>query len=356
MAIQISKPYLPPLEKYSIYLRNIWESSWVTSATLVHELEKGLKNYLDVKHLFFVCNGTTALQIAVKAFCTEGKIITTPFSYVATSSSIAWVGCKPVFVDIEEKTLNIDANKIEDAITKDTTAILATNIYGIPCDVEKIRSIANKHKLKVIYDNAHGFGAKYKGRSLASYGDISTLSFHATKLFHTIEGGALVTSDDKLAHKISYMRNFGHKGHEDYWGLGINAKNSELHAAMGLCILPKVNSFIAERKRICKWYDELLMNKTITLIRPTIAKDTKYNYSFYPILLPSEKNLLKIKKRLENNQIYPRRYFYPSLSSLNYVEKCNTPIANDIAKRILCLPLYQGLSKKAVKRIAGLIV
>jgi len=355
--INATRTYLPPLSEYDRYLKKIWRNGRVTNnGELVQELEKKLKKYLGVKHLFLVNNGTTALQIAIKALDLKGEIITTPFSFVATTASIAWIGCKPVFVDIDPKTLTIDADKIKNAITKNTEGILATHIYGIPCNVEKIKEIARKYKLKVIYDNAQGFDALYKGKSLASYGDISILSFHATKIFHTIEGGALVTADDKLAHKILYIRNHGIKDEESFWGLGINGKQSELHAAMGLCILPKVKKNIAERKKISKWYDVHLLKEIESLQKPVIPLKTKYNYAYYPILFPIQKMLLKAKELLNKKQIFPRRYFYPALSSLKYVQKSSTSVADDVSKRVLCLPLHQGLTKKEVKQISSLIV
>ena len=231
---------------------------------LVQKLEHELTTYLNIDHLFFVSNGTIALQIAIKALDLNGEIITTPFSYVATTSTIVWESCAPVFVDIDPQTLCIDPNLIEAAITEETSAILATHVYGIPCAVEQIEAIAKKHNLKVIYDAAHTFGVKYKGKSLSWYGDISTLSFHATKLFHTVEGGAIITHDSQLAHKISYMRNFGHNKCEGFWGLGINGKNSEFHAAMGLCVLPHLGEIIAARKQVFAWYDELITGLPLT--------------------------------------------------------------------------------------------
>jgi len=353
--INVTKTYLPPLEEYQQYLNRIWEAGWVTNnGQFVKELEQKLKSYLGVKHLFLVANGTMGLQIALKALDLKGEIITTPLSFVATTSCMVWQNCKPVFVDIDKETLTLNAENIEAAITEDTTAILATHIYGIPCAVNKIAAIAEKNNLKVIYDNAHGFGIKHQGKSLSAFGDISVLSMHATKLFHTIEGGALITEDDEVAHKISYMRNFGLKGHEDWWGLGVNGKQSELHAAMGLCILPKVNDFIEERKKITTQYDELLLRHP-SLTRPRMPEETTYNYIYYPILFSSEHQLLKAKKRLEDNKVFPRRYF-PSLSNLPYISKPDTPIADDVAKRVLCLPLYQGLSKEIIVKIAVLII
>lgn len=352
--IPVTKSFMPPIEEYIEYLERIWDSNQLTNnGQFVQELETKLKEYLGVKHLFFVSNGTIALQIAIKALDLRGEIITTPFSYVATTSSIVWEGCQPVFVDIDPKTLCIDPDLIEEAITEKTTGILPTHVYGIPCDVEKIQRIAQKHGLKVIYDAAHTFGVKYKGMSLVSYGDVSTLSFHATKLFHTVEGGAIITNDDDLAHRISYMRNFGHKSQEEFWGLGINGKNSEFHAAMGLCNLPHIPEIMAARKQVCELYDELLAGSGLT--RPVIPEGTEYNFAYYPVLFPSEDSLLQARDRLNEIQIYPRRYFYPSLNNLPYVKQYSFPIAEVASPCVLCLPLYLGLNQDEVRLICRVI-
>ena len=356
MMIPVTKSFLPPMEEYLTYIKQIWESDTLTNnGPLVKSLEAKLKDYLGVRHLFFVSNGTIAIQIAVRALDLRGEIITTPFSYVATTSSIVWEGCVPVYVDIDPNTLCINPELIEAAITPQTAAILATHVFGIPCAVEKIQAIAKKHGLNVIYDAAHAFGANYLGRSLAGYGDVSTLSFHATKLFHTVEGGAVITDDDEIAHRIGYMRNFGHKGQEDFWGLGINGKNSEFHAAMGLCNLPYVKEIIAARKQVCVWYDELLADSDLT--RPQIPDGTEYNYAYYPVLFPSEEALLSAKDALNAQQIYPRRYFYPSLDTLPYVEtnKSHNPHSTHVSSRVLCLPLYPELSREIVTTITSTI-
>jgi len=352
--ITVTKTYLPPIKEYIRLLRSIWINGQITNnGQLVQKLENELKKYLGVKHLFFVTNATIGLQIAIKALGLKKEIITTPFSYVATTSSIVWENCKPVFVDINPKTLNIDGDKIETKINENTEAILTTHVYGNPCNIEKIKEIAKKHKLKVIYDAAHTFGVRYKGKSVVSYGDISVLSFHATKIFHTVEGGAVITNNDKIAHKISYMRNFGHKGEEDFFGLGINGKNSEFHAAMGLCILPKVHKIIQKHEKISNLYDNLLIKTKV--IKPKIQKQTQYNYAYYPILFPSEAKLLKVRKALNKKQIFSRRYFYPSLNKLNYVAKQSASISEKISKKVLCLPLFYYLKKKEVKQIFNII-
>jgi dTDP-4-amino-4,6-dideoxygalactose transaminase len=309
---------------------------------------------MGVKHLFFVSNGTIALQIAIKALDLHGEIITTPFSYVATTSSIIWEGCTPVFVDIDSETLCINPDLIENAITPRTTAILATHIYGYCCDVEEIQLIAKRHKLKVIYDAAHAFGVKYKGNSLVQYGDISTLSFHGTKIFHTCEGGAIATNDDEVAHRIAYMRNFGHKNQEELWGLGINGKNSEFHAAMGLCILPRIAEIIASNHVISDLYDDLLKGSLLT--RPVLAPKTDYNYAYYAVLFESQKALLKVNTVLNDNKIFPRRYFYPALNTLPYIHPISMPVTDDISKRVLCLPLSLELTTEEIELVCGLIL
>ena len=352
--IYVTKSFLPPIEDYIEYLEKIWESNQLTNnGQFVQELEDKLKDYLGVKHLFFVSNGTIALQIAIKALGLHGEVITTPFSYVATTSSLVWEGCQPVFVDIDPQALCINPDLIEDAITEETTGILATHVYGIPCAVEKIQKIAQKYRLKVLYDAAHTFGGRFKGKSIVSYGNISTLSFHATKVFHTVEGGAVITDDDALAHLISYMRNFGHKGQEEFWGLGINGKNSEFHAAMGLLNLPHISEIIAGRKKVCEWYDELLGGADIT--RPLIPDETLYNYIYYPVLFPSETALLNAKEHMNAHSIFPRRYFYPSLNHLPYVTQDEFTITDQVAPCVLCLPLYPGLDKSEIIKISSII-
>ena len=353
--INVTKTYLPPLDKYVRYLEKIWASNIVTNnGPLVIELEKKLKKYLGVKYLFFVANGTIALQLAIKALRLKKEIITTPFSYVASTSSIVWEGCTPAFVDIDPRTLCIDVKKIERAITRRTEAILAVHVYGNPCDVEAIESIARKHRLKVIYDAAHAFGVKYRNTSILNYGDVSTLSFHATKIFHTAEGGAVITNNDDLAQRISYQRNFGHNGPERFFGLGINGKSSELHAAMGLCVLPKVQAFIKQRKALSEYYSKIFKDSSLQI--PVVSTKAKCNYAYYPVIFPSEKLTLKVGEHLRNHAIGPRRYFYPSLNTLSYVISKKLTVSENISKRILCLPLYPELKRSAVAAIARLVL
>jgi dTDP-4-amino-4,6-dideoxygalactose transaminase len=355
--ILVTKSTLPPLEEYSAYLERIWASGWLTNhGELVRELEEKLESYLGVPHLQYVSNGTIALQIALKLFGVGKEVITTPYSYVATTTALLWEGCKPVFVDIESETFCIDAGKIEAAITEDTEAILATHVYGYPCEVDKIAAVAKRHGLKVIYDAAHAFGTRLGGGSVLRYGDASTLSFHATKLFHTVEGGAVVVGDAELSDKVWLLKAFGHKG-DDYSTVGINGKNSEFHAAMGLCNLPRVESFIRRRRVLSEQYDALLAGLELELpARPEdLDYELDYNYAYYPVVFPSEATMLRVKAALEAQEIYPRRYFYPSLNRLPYRRGEACPVSEDIARRVLCLPLYDELAEDEVGRISRLI-
>lgn len=337
--IPVTKPFLPPRNEYELYLEGIWNRNWLTNhGPLVNDLELKLKGYLGVDHLLFLANGTLGLQIAIKALELRGEVITTPFSYVATSSSLVWEGCKPVFVDIDPNSFNIDPDKIEAAITEKTTGILATHVFGNPCEIEKIDAIAKKYKLQVIYDAAHGFGVKYNSRPLVEFGDISILSFHATKLYHTVEGGAVMTRQPELLKRMAYLRNFGHEGTEAFNGMGINGKNSEFHAAMGLCNLNHIDAILERYKANYQYYLNWLSKKS-GLGFQSINTNTAYNYAYFPVLFEDEAVLKKVKAELEKHQIYPRRYFYPSLDSLDYIAKQDTPIARDIASRILCLPM-----------------
>ena len=339
--IPVTKTFLPPQDEYQKILSRAWEKGWITNrGMLVKELEKSLKNFLKVPNIIATTNGTLPIQIAIKALELKGEIITTPFSYVATTSSIVWENCKPVFVDIHPDYLTIDEKLIEAAITPDTSAILATHVFGNPCEVEEIARIAKKHNLKVIYDAAHCFAVQYKGKSIFDYGDVSTCSFHATKLFHTGEGGAIFTGDGELHKKLFNHHNFGHKGQEEFHGLGINAKMSELQAAMGLSVLPYMQEILDERKYVVDFYNQNLEG----LKRIKIRSGTKWNYSYFPVIFNTEEELLEKKALLEKHGIYGRRYFYPSLNTLNYIESQNMPVSEKIASQIICLPLYAGIS------------
>ncbi|NRD76326.1 DegT/DnrJ/EryC1/StrS family aminotransferase [Bacillus sp. BRMEA1] len=352
--IPVSQPFLPPKDEYNVLISKIWDTKWLTNnGMFVQQLEKELLEYLNISSLHYVNNGTVALQLALKSLDIKNEVITTPFSFIATTTSILWEHCEPVFVDIDPKTLCMDPEKIEEAISDKTEAILATHVFGIPCDVEKIEEIAKRHHLKVIYDAAHAFGVKYKGESVLKYGDLSTISFHATKLFHTVEGGAIVNNTgEKLDHQITLLRNFGYEG-EDYITAGINAKNSEFHAAMGLCNLKHIDEIIMKRRIITETYEQFLGNR---LERPFISNDIQYNYAYYPVIFETEEELLFIKSKLERNQIMTRRYFYPSLNKIPYLKNTySCKISESIAKRILCLPLYSDLHLDDVENIAKLM-
>lgn len=354
--INVTKSFLPPIEEYVEYLKGVWQRGHLTNhGPLVNEFEEKMRDFLGVKHFFYVNNGTIALQIALKALDVKKEVITSPFSYVATTSSIAWENCMPVFADIDPRSFTIDPQSVKERITPDTEAILATHVYGIPCQVEQLQNVAAENGLKVIYDAAHAFGVKYKGKGVLNWGDISTLSFHATKLFHTVEGGGIVTNDDELAHRISYMRNFGHKGQEDFWGIGVNGKSSEFHAAMGLAVFPYLGEIMDKRRELSLYYDSQLKDVMHYLQRPEFPDHVDYNYAYYCVRFPSEEVLLKVRDALNASFVYPRRYFFPSLDSLPYVKSPGKLVAGDISSSVLCLPLYHDLALADIQRICRII-
>lgn len=353
--INVTKTFLPPFEEYTAMLKRAWDLSWITNnGVLLLELEEKLKEYLSVSNLLFSANGTVVLQMALKVLGVTKEVITTPFSYVATTNTILWEGCKPVFVDIDPLTLCIDSDKIEQAVTKNTQAILATHVYGIPCDLKKIEAIAKKHDIKVIYDGAHAFGCEVNGKSLLDYGDISTCSFHATKVFHTVEGGCIICHDKQLNDMLILSRSFGHIG-DDHYAIGINGKNSEFHAAMGLVNLKYIDINIEKRRQLSKTYDKMWSGYNI--MRPSIPADIRYNYSYYPIILESEKILLAVISALKKISVFPRRYFFPTLNELPQTKylghKC--PVSEDVSTRVLCLPLYPDLSNRDIVSIANIV-
>lgn len=352
--INVTKTYLPNKEKYKAYIDEIYENGWITNnGPLVQRLEKRLAEYLGVKNIILVSNGTVALEIAYRTLGLKGFVITTPFSFVATTSSLVTNQLLPIFADIEEKTFNIDSKNIEKLITPNTSAILPVHVFGNACEVEEIEKIAKKYNLKVIYDAAHAFDVKYKSKSILNCGDISTLSFHATKLFHTIEGGALIINDDELVEKARYLINFGIKNQEEIPELGTNAKMNEFEAAMGLCILDDIDDIKQKRKELVELYNQNL--KDLVQFQEQCMPTTK-NYSYQPVLFKSEEQLLRIQKALNENGIFPRRYFYPSLDTLEYIEstqECKN--SRDISKRILCLPIYLGLKREEQDLIIDII-
>ena len=352
--INVTKTYLPNKEKYKKYVDEIYANGWVTNnGPLVKKLEIRLAEYLGVKNIVLVANGTSALEIAYRTLDLKGYAITTPFSFVATASSLVTNGIKPIFTDINPKTLTIDPEKIEEQITPNTSAIVPVHVFGNTCDVEAIEKIAKKHELKVVYDAAHVFGVKYKKESVLKYGDISTLSFHATKLFHTIEGGALIINDDSLVEKARYLRNFGIENQESIPELGTNAKMNEFEAAMGLCMLDEMEEVSKKRNTVYKHYEKELQGYVqFQKLNP----NSTHNHAYFPIILKDEKETLKVQKALNQKEIFPRRYFYPSLDTLSYIEpKQHCPTSRDISNRILALPIYPELQEKEQKLIIEIV-
>ena len=352
--INVTKTFLPSIEAYQSYLNRAWEKVWLTNrGELTLELEHKIKEAYQINNIIITNNGTIPLQIALKLLGNQGEIITTPFSYVATTSAIIWENCKPIFVDIHPEYLSIDETKIEAAITPKTTAILATHVFGNPCDVEAIERIAKKHNLAVIYDAAHCFGVTYNNNSIFNYGDVSTCSFHATKIFHTGEGGAMFCNDENLYHKLYYSHNFGHNGPLDFHGLGINAKISELQSAMGLAVFDHLEHVFRERKKVVDFYMKNLDFTSLSSMK--IRENTVWNYSYFPVIFNSEAELLQVQQKLNEAEIFPRRYFYPSLNTIDFVNGESMPISESIASRILCLPLYVGLTEEELQLIVTLI-
>lgn len=352
--INVTKTFLPDRYQYKAYIDRIFKSNWITNGgPLVRQLEKRLERFLGVKNIVLVANGTLALQVAYKALGLKGDVITTPFSFVATASSIAWEGLNPVFADIDRGTFCLDPKNIERSITPHTCALVPVHVFGNACEVEHIQRIARKHRLKIIYDASHAFGVKYKGKSLLNFGDISTLSFHATKIFHTCEGGALVINDDKVCKRVRKMIDFGIVGQTDIEELGINAKMNELEAAMGICVLSKINRIVQEQKKIHEYY---LNNLSTRLTFQRRNRHSTGNYRYFPVIFESERQLRKVAANLNKEKIYPRRYFYPSLETLCYLKhRQEMHVSSDIARRILCLPVYPGLKRNTQDRIMNIV-
>lgn len=366
--ILVTKPFQAPFEEITTEMKRAWDSEWLTNnGPLLKEFEAGLNQYLGTSECAVVSNGTLAIQLAMQALEVSGEIITTPFSYVATTSTIVWERCIPVFVDVDPKTFNIDPSKIEAAITPKTSAILATHVFGVPCDVEAIQNIADAHGLKVIYDAAHCFGSEINGQSVLNYGDISTLSLHATKLMHSVEGGAIFINDPStkvdefgdlvspLRYRVNRLRNFGHFGPEVFDGVGINAKNSEMHAAVGLVNLRYADKIMADRARQHRVYNEALA--ALELVTPEVPEEVCWNKSYFPVVFRDETEALYVKDGLEKSGIMARRYFHPALNTLPYIEQSgHTPHAARISSSILCLPLYFSLEKETVAHIGAEVV
>lgn len=350
--IYVHKPYLPDKKKYFEYINSIYENHYLTNnGPLLQKLEERLKEYLGVDHMVLVANGTIALQVAYKVLGLKNSVITTPFSFAATTSSLAWEGLTPRFADIDSATLNIDPHEIEKSITPETTGIAATHVFGNACDVDAIEKIAQDNQLKVVYDAAHAFGVNYQGSSLLNKGDISTLSFHATKVYHTVEGGALVMNDSGLEQETRQMINFGIDKPDSIGGIGINGKMSEVHAAMGLCVLDEIDQIMEARREVYELYENSLKDHFQLQKREPNASP---NYSYFPVIFRSEKETLAVESALKEDKIIPRRYFYPSLDTLPYTGGPAMNNSREIARRILCLPLYPGLKKSEQEKIINI--
>lgn len=352
--ISISSPYMPNKKKYQSLVDDIYASGWITNnGPMVQRLESALQSYLGVKNLVLVTNGTVALQIAYRALDLTGDVLTTPFSYIATASSLAWQNLRPVYSDIDASTLNLDPALLERAITEKTSAILPVHVFGNACEVDAIEEIGSRNNIPVIYDAAHTFGVKLNGESLLKRGTISTLSFHATKLFHTIEGGAIMTDDDNLAAKIRRLRDFGIDTDRSIVDVGVNGRMNEFSAAMGLCVLDEIDQILTAREEIYDKYSALISDK---IMRPTWAAGCTRNWHYYPLIFDSEKTLLNVVSKLEKIGVSPRRYFYPSLESIPVLGGVgDVPVSADIASRILCVPLYPGLKDENIDMISATV-
>lgn len=358
--INVTEPFLPPLEEYVEYLKGIWERDYLTNqGPLVRELEQKLQAYHQLSMpVHCVANGALGLQIALKALGVKGEVITTPFSYVATTSCPLWEGCTVKFADIEREYLTLDPKAVEAVIGPRTEALLATHVFGNPCDVEALEVIAKKHGLALIYDAAHAFGVTYKGRSLLEWGDASMVSLHATKLFHTVEGGFVVACDPAVSAKVEWMRRFGHNGPLEFHGVGTNAKMTEIHAAMGLAIFPHLGTILNARAHAVRLYDSFITKHPGLTKAFSVRSGTNWNWSYYPVLCPSESYLMNMVQRLNASHVFPRRYFHPALDKIAWVQPefgAICPVATGITKRILCLPLSANLKDGDLKIVVDLL-
>lgn len=363
--ITVTSPLLPDLEDFNLMLKEIWSSKWITNNGSFHrQLEVALCEYLKVPYISLFTNGTLPLITALQALNISGEVITTPFSFVATTHSIWWNGIKPVFVDIDPLTCNIDPDKIEAAITPRTTAIMPVHCYGNPCDTARIQAIADKYGLKVIYDAAHAFGVEVNGKSLLEVGDMSTLSFHATKVYNTIEGGALVVHDEQTKKRIDFLKNFGFAGETEVVAPGINGKMDEMRSAYGLLALKIVDDAIEARRRVALKYREALKDvKGVRFFDETAG--VKHNYSYFPIFIDAQEYGMtrdELYFKMKENNILGRRYFYPLISSfstyngLDSASIKNLPKANMVAEQVICLPMHHDLNENDVERVLNQIV
>jgi len=362
--IFVTQPYLPPLEEFNEYLQKIWESKWLTNNGQFHkELEQKLCEFLGVKYISLFSNGTLALITALQTLRITGEVITTPYSFVATTHALWWNGIKPVFVDIEPNFCNLNSDKIEAAITPRTTAILPVHVYGNPCNMEKIQTIADIYGLKVIYDAAHAFAVKYKGDSVLNFGDLSILSLHATKVYNTFEGGAIICHDEKTKRRIDFLKNFGFADETVVIGTGMNAKMNEVQAAFGLLNLKYIETAIDKRKKITEIY-KIKLQKTKGIRFLDISEHTDYNYAYFPIFIKQKEFGISrdnLYENLKEKNIYCRKYFYPLISNFQAYKELpsssleNLPVAQGIADDVLCLPIYPDLELDIVSNICNLI-
>lgn len=357
--INVTEPFLPPLEEYVEYLKGIWARNYLTNqGPLVRELEQKLQTYHHLEHpVRCVANGGLGLQIILKALGIKGEVITTPFSYVATTSCPLWEGTTVKFADIEPDHLTLDPRAVEDAITPRTEAILATHVFGNPCDVEALETIARKHRLALIYDAAHAFGVSYQGRSILEWGDASMVSLHATKLFHTVEGGFVYSRKAEVSHKLEWMRRFGHNGPARFHGVGINAKLSEVHAAMGLANYSHLDEIVASRRAVCVSYDNAMARIPALRRAFTLRAGTEWNHAYYPVLCPRHEMREALIGRLDSAGVFTRRYFDPSLDQIESLcaQAADTPVSHDITGRILCLPLSSGMKIETITHVVDLL-
>jgi dTDP-4-amino-4,6-dideoxygalactose transaminase len=362
--ILVTQPFLPPLEEFQEYLKQIWDSKWLTNNGKFHqELERALCEYLGVKYISLFSNGTLALITALQELRITGEVITTPYSFVATTHSLWWNNIKPVFVDIEPKTMNIDPDKIEAAITPKTTAIMPVHVYGNPCNVQRIKEIADTYGLKVIYDAAHTFGVTINNNSVLNFGDLSIMSFHATKVYNTFEGGAIVCHDEATKKRIDNLKNFGFINETTVIAPGINAKMNEVQAAMGLLQLKYIDENISKRKHIAETYREKLKGIKGLIIFEDMP-NVKHCYSYFPILIDAKKfgkTRDELYEDLKNKNIFTRRYFYPLISQfptykgLDSAQPGKMPVAEKIAEQVICLPIYPDLSVVEINKVLGQI-
>lgn len=353
--VYVTRPFLPPLEDVTKLLQGVWESGILThNGPLVQRLERELCNSLSIRNMVATTNGTVALQMAIRGLELQGEILTTPFSWIATCSSIIWEHCTPKFVDIDRATFNMDPSLIEKAITPKTVAIMPVHTFGNPCDVIAIQEIADRHGLKVIYDAAHAIGSTVDGKSVLEFGDLSATSFHATKLFQTGEGGGCITTDDNLAEKLKRIRFFGHNEQKDIVETGFNGKMTEIHAAIGLAIMPHLSEILKHRSKNSCLYKQLL--EPHGCVRFQTVKHGQSNHSYFPVVLESEAAVESAINALANENIFPRRYFHPSLNKIRLLGGESCPKSEEIATQILCLPHFFGVDASLVEKISSILV